>query len=166
MFGQVYQELHAIARQCMRGERRHHTLQATAVVHEVFLQLARARAPGWSEPQHLLAVGARAVRRVLVNHALARRCGRRGGGRRVEALTDAVAPSGLEAADLITLGEALDRLERLDPRQAQVVELRFFGGLSSPEVAHVLGVSLRTVEAEWSLARAWLRRAMARSEGP
>jgi RNA polymerase sigma-70 factor, ECF subfamily len=166
LFEQVYQELHAVARHCMRGERRQHTLQATAVVHEVFLQLVRARTPAWTEPRHLLAVAARAVRRVLINHALARRCGRRGGGRRAEAIADALAPGGLDAAEMISLGEAIDQLERLDPRQAQVVELRFFGGLSSPEVARVLGVSLRTIEAEWALARAWLRRALSRSDTP
>lgn len=162
LFGRIYHELHAIALRCLRGERGAPTLQATALVHEVFLQLANARTR-WVSSTHLLAVAARAIRRVLINHALARRAQRRGGGRPAEPLADdlcaAPATDGLE---LLALGEALERLERLDPRQGQIVELRFFGGLSAQEIARVLGISTRTVEGEWSLARAWLRRCMAR----
>lgn len=163
LFARIYEELHAIAHRCMRGERLAHTLQPTAVVHEVFLQLAKTRAVDWNDHHHLLAVAARAVRRILVNHAVARRTLRRGGGRAVEPL--AAEPwqhNGLPMEDLVTLGEALEELERLDPRQARLVELRFFGGLGTLEIARVLGVSPRTVEGDWSLARAWLRRRMAR----
>jgi len=163
LFARIYEELHAIAHRCMRGERIAHTLQPTAVVHEVFLQLARARTVDWNDHEHLLAVAARAVRRILVNHAVARRTLRRGGGRTIEPLADEPwQPNGLPMEDLVTLGEALEELERLDPRQARLVELRFFGGLGTLEIARVLGVSPRTVEGDWTLARAWLRRRMAR----
>lgn len=162
LFARIYEELHAIARHCMRGERRAHTLQATALVHEVFLQLTRARTTDWSDQRHLLAVAARAIRRILVNHAVARRTQRRGGGREHEPLSaDATQPLGLPPHELIALGEALEELERLDARQARLVDLRFFGGLGTDEIARVLGVSPRTVEGDWSLARAWLRRRMA-----
>ena len=165
LFARVYQELHAIAHRCMRGERSAHTLQATAVVHEVFLQLVRSESARWSDPDHLLAVAARAVRRILVNHALARRTQRRGGGRPHLPFDDsqcvASDPPGLE---WIALGDAIEELERLDPRQARLVELRFFGGLGTAEIARVLGVSPRTVEGDWSLARAWLRRRMAQGD--
>ncbi len=165
LFARIYRELHAIARQCMRGERQQHTLQATALVHEAFLHLVRARDQAWAEPTHLLAVAARAIRRVLVNHAVGKRCVRRGSGRRPQPLGEAAsAPTGLAPLELIALGEALDALDQLDPRQARLVELRFFGGLSTPEIARVLGVSPRTVDSEWSLARAWLRCHMARAD--
>ena len=165
LFAEVYAELHAIARRCLRGEGQGHTLQATALVHEAFLQLARAREQRWSEPVHLLAIAARTIRRTLINHALARRTERRGGGRRQQALPDAPCPNrGADPCDVLALGDALAELERLDPRQGAIVELRFFGGLSVPEVARVLGVSTRTVEGEWSLARAWLRCRMGRDE--
>ncbi len=163
LFARVYEELHAIAHRCMRGERGAHTLQATAVVHEVFLRLVRSEGTKWSDPDHLLAVAARAVRRILVNHALARRSQRRGGGRPHLPFDDTHGvASDLPGYELIALGDALEELERLDPRQARLVELRFFGGLGAAEIARVLGVSLRTVEGDWSLARAWLRRRMAK----
>ena len=163
LFARVYEELHAIAHRCMRGERGAHTLQATAVVHEVFLRLVRSEGTKWSDPDHLLAVAARAVRRILVNHALARRSQRRGGGRPHLPFDDSHGVrSGLPEYELIALGDALEELERHDPRQARLVELRFFGGLGAAEIARVLGVSLRTVEGDWSLARAWLRRRMAK----
>jgi RNA polymerase sigma-70 factor (ECF subfamily) len=162
LFARIYEELHAIAHRCMRGERGEHTLQATAVVHEVFLRLVRSEGTRWSDPDHLLAVAARTVRRILVNHALARRTQRRGGGRPHLPFDDSHGVrSGLPEYELIALGDALEELERLDLRQARLVELRFFGGLGTAEIARVLGVSPRTVEGDWSLARAWLRRRMA-----
>lgn len=163
LFARIYQELHAIAHHCMRGEGRAHTLQATALLHEVFLQLVHAREQAWTGPTHLLAVAARAIRRVLINHAIARRTQRRGGNvARVPLDHELGGSRGLDGFELLALGEALEHLERLDARQGQIVELRFFGGLSTPEIARILGVSPRTVEGEWSLARAWLRRRMSR----
>jgi RNA polymerase sigma-70 factor, ECF subfamily len=164
LFSRVYQELHAVARQCLRHERRDHTLQATALVHEAFLQLTHAAQQPWVEPQHLLALGARAIRRVLVNHARARRSKRRGAGRRPLPLPDMAAPGLVAPIDLLALADALDELEQLDARQAQIIELRFFGGLDTSETARVLGVSSRTIEGEWALARAWLRQRMCSGE--
>jgi RNA polymerase sigma-70 factor (ECF subfamily) len=167
LFGRVYQELHAVAQHCLRGERRGHTLQATALVHEAFLRLAAAEQQPWKDSRHLLALASRAIRRVLVNHAIARRTQRRGGGKPTHVLPDLEVPGeqGLAPIDVLALTEALDELEQLDPRQAQIVELRFFGGLDNPEIARVLEVSVRTVEGEWSLSRAWLRRRLGQ-EGP
>lgn len=168
LFGRVYQELHAVARHCLRGERRDHTLQATALVHEAFLRLAAAEDKPWTDSRHLLALASRAIRRVLVNHAITRRTQRRGGGKPAQSLPELDVPGdpGLAPIDVLALTEALDELEQLDKRQAEIVELRFFGGLDNAEIARVLGVSLRTVEGEWSLSRAWLRRRLGKEATP
>ncbi|MFN9703597.1 MAG: ECF-type sigma factor, partial [Planctomycetota bacterium] len=168
LFGRVYQELHAVARHCLRGERRDHTLLATALVHEAFLRLAAADAPAWQDSGHLLALASRAIRRVLVNHARSRRAQRRGGGKSADLLPalEAKGDAGFASIDVIELTEALDELERLDARQARIVELRFVGGLDNDAIARILGISLRSVEGEWRLSRAWLRRRLAREELP
>lgn len=168
LFGRVYQELHAVARHCLRGERRDHTLQATALVHEAFLRLAATDRKSWQDSGHLLALASRAIRRVLVNHARSRRAQRRGGGKSPEPApaVEATGEPGLAPVDVLELADALDELEQLDARQAQIVELRFFGGLGNAEIARVLGVSLRTVEGEWRLSRAWLRRRLSREDQP
>lgn len=163
LYAQIYEEIRAIARRSMAGERRSHTLQPTALAHEAFLALARVREQGPLEPTHVVALAARAIRRILVNHANARLARRRGSGARGEALDEELhdqlsAPRGADPLELVALNEALDELERVDARQAQLVELRFFGGLAHEEIARIQGVSARTVDADWALARAWLRR--------
>jgi RNA polymerase sigma factor (TIGR02999 family) len=160
----VYDELRALAGHYLGGERAGHTLQPTALVHEAFVRLAQQSRVDWQGRSHFLAVGAQAMRRILIDHARGRGCAKRGGeGRRVplDRLDPAVP---VPPSDLLALGEALERLAELDPRQARVVELRCLGGLNMDEVAGELGVSKRTVEGDWKMARAWLRRAL--REGP
>ena len=158
----VYDELRELARQFLQRERPDHTLQATALVHEVYLRLAGERREGWSGRREFFAVAARTIRRLLINHENARRAVKRGGGRTKVALAvnEPDGCRGADAIDLLALDEALTQLAGLDERQGRIVELRFFAGLSNQEVADVLGVSERTVRAEWSLARAWLRAAL------
>jgi RNA polymerase sigma factor (TIGR02999 family) len=156
----VYPELHRIAAREMRRERRGHTLQPTAVVHEAFLRLVDHAQVGWRDRAHFLGVAARVMRRLLVDHARARdRVKRGGGGTRVELEAAgeraAVTP---RAVDLIALDEALERLARLDAGQARLVELRYFGGLSIEEAAAALGVSTATVGRDSRSARAFLAR--------
>jgi RNA polymerase sigma factor (TIGR02999 family) len=155
----VYDELRAIAAAQMRGERRDHTLQPTALVHEAFLRLSEQRRRHWKERRQFFAVASRLMRQVLVDHARAHRAAKRGGDvTRVEvtSLDALAAPS--EVFDVLALDEALTRLAALQPRLARVVELRFFGGLEVEETAELLGCSPRTVKRDWSLARAWLIR--------
>ncbi len=155
----VYDELRAIAAAQMRGERRDHTLQPTALVHEAFLRLSDQRRRQWKERRQFFAVASRLMRQVLVDHARAHRASKRGGeAARVEvtSLDALAAPS--EVFDVLALDEALTRLAALQPRLARVVELRFFGGLEVEETAELLGCSPRTVKRDWVLARAWLIR--------
>jgi RNA polymerase sigma factor (TIGR02999 family) len=153
----VYDELRAVAHRYFRHERPGHTLQPTAVVHEAYMRLVDASRVEWQGRTHFIAVGAKVMRRVLVDYARARGRARRGGGRQPVPLESAVAPLGLEDVDAVALNEALERLAKLDPRQARIVELRFFGGLSVEDVARTLDVSKRTVEGDWTHAKAWLR---------
>lgn len=152
----LYQELRQLCAQFLAGERRGHTLQATALVHEVYLRLAGGTALPWNGRAHFLAVAARAARRVLTDYARTRGRQKRGGGSaRVSlAVANPIVP-GLDI-DLLALDEALERLERLNERHARVVELRFFGGLTESEAAEVLGRTERTVRSDWDKARAWL----------
>jgi len=153
----VYDELRAIAHKYFREERPDHTLQPTAIVHEAYLRLVDESRIDWQGRTHFRAVCAKVMRRVLIDYARARNRARRGGGQKPVALESAVAPLDLEDLDALELNDALERLAALDSRQARVVELRFFGGLSVEEVAKTLGVSKRTVESEWTHAKAWLR---------
>lgn len=164
---QVYLELRRQATLAMRGERREHTLQATALVHEVYLRLARQRNVRWQSRSQFFRVTSQLMRRILVDHARARLTRKRGAGADVAALTDAgavlvVASESANAAtlDVLALDRALTELAALDPRQARLVELRFFAGLGIEETATTLGVSPATVKREWRVARAWLRRAL------
>ena len=154
----VYGELRRVAAQHMRRERPDHTLQATALVHEAFLRLTGGASPAWEDRAHFFKAAARIMRHVLVDHARARGYAKRGGGGLRISIEDGAAAvlAAERAPDLVALDEALDRLERLDPRQHQVVELRFFGGLSVEETAEALGVSAITVKRDWRSARAWL----------
>ncbi len=160
----LYDELHRIACRLMSGESPGHTLQATAVAHEAYLRLVDQPRVEWRGRTHFLAVAAMAMRRVLVDHARGRRRLKRGGTWRRVTLHGALHRGGdtLDHASLLDLHDALDRLAAHDPRPARVVELRFFGGLKMDEVAQALGISKRTVEGDWTHARAWLRRELSR----
>ena len=153
MTERVYDELRAIARRRLAGERRNHTLQATALVHEALLRL---RDESQSDPRRFYAAAATAMRRILVEHARARGAAKRGGDR--QRLDDGVLDlrAAPDAAGTEELTEALDRLAGVDPRAAEVVDLRFFAGLSFKEIAELLAVSERTVLRDWSWARTWL----------
>ena len=161
LFPVIYGELRRVAGRYLGRERRNHTLQPTALVHEAWLRLRKDRAVEWQGRTHGLALGAQAMRRLLVDHGRHQKRDKRGGGATPVSLDDLVkagATGAIPVEDLLTLEAALTRLEALDPRAAQVVILRFFSGMSSPEVAEHLGVSVRTVESDWSHARAWLNR--------
>ncbi|MFQ5655061.1 MAG: sigma-70 family RNA polymerase sigma factor [Planctomycetota bacterium] len=153
----IYDELRRIARRYFHREQVGHTLQPTALVHEAYLKLVNHHNVEFQSRRHFVAVAARAMRQVLVNHAEHRRAAKRGGGwGRVE-LDDTLSLYEDRSVDLLELDEALDRLAGLDEKQAKLVELRFFGGLTVEETARVLGLSRRTAEREWTMARAWLR---------
>ena len=155
----VYAELRALADQFFRHERPNHTLQPTALVHEAYVRLVNPSETEWTGRAHFFAAAANAMRRILINHAEARNAIKRGGNHhRITLSDDTPAADGLSDVDLLALNEALDDLEALDPRQCRIVELRFFSGLSVEQVARVLDVSTRLIEAEWHMARAWLYR--------
>lgn len=161
----VYAELRVLAEHYLRGERPGHTLQATALVHEAYLRLIDREDQSWQGRTHFLAVGARAMRNLLIDHARARGRLKRGGGLMRVTLAEPIAAgpgSALEPEELLALDRALEGLAELDERAARVVELRFFAGLKVAEVAELLGVSKRTVEEDWVHARTWLKREMAR----
>jgi RNA polymerase sigma factor (TIGR02999 family) len=153
----VYDELRGLARRYLRSERRGHTLQTTALANEAYLRLAGREKIPWQDRAHFFAAAAREIRRILVDHARGKRRQKRGGGWQRVPLEGSALFERSSAVDLIALDEALDELQRLSSRQAQIVELKFFGGLTMPEIAEVLDVSLRTVEGDWSMARSWLR---------
>lgn len=160
----VYGELRRQAARQLRNQPAGHTLQATALVHEAYLRLVDRPHAEWQGRAHFFGVAARAMRSILVDHARARRAAKRGGQARRLTLgaADAVGDRVPESeVDVLALDEALTRLAELDPRQAQVVELRYFAGSSIEETAHVLGISHATVEREWRTARLWLRRELA-----
>ena len=153
----VYDELRALAESYLQRERPSITLQATALVHEAYLRLVNQDEAQWQGRAHFFAVAAQAIRRILVDHARAHRSRKRGGDWQRVQLEDDLAASPERELDLLALDGALEKLAQLDQRQARIIELRFFGGLSLREVAEVLGVSPRTVDGDWSMARAWLR---------
>jgi RNA polymerase sigma factor (TIGR02999 family) len=159
----LYQQLRQVARHHLRGEREGHTLQTTALVHEAYLRLVGADALEVRDHCHFLALASRLMRQVLVDHARARLAAKRSGGIKVT-LTAALALSDQPAVDLLAIDEALTRLSLLDPQQCQVVELRFFGGLSIDETSEALSISAATVKRDWTTARAWLRRELDRVE--
>jgi len=158
----VYDEFRALAARYLRRERSDHTLQPTALVHEAYLKLIDQTRVNWQGRTHFFAVGAQIIRRILVDHARQHNRQKRGGGAGRVVLDDAVALAPQREEEVLALDEALEKLATLDSRQAQVVEMRFFGGLSVEEVAKVLGVSKRTVEGDWTMARAWLLRELTR----
>jgi RNA polymerase sigma factor (TIGR02999 family) len=162
MFVVVYNELRQLAARKLRGERDDHTLSTTALVHEAWLELNKLNRIKWQNHGHFLAVAAQAMRRILIDYAVARRRQKRGGGQVVVSLDDgdALAIAHDRADELVELEEALGRLQRINERQARVVECRFFGGMSVEETADALNVSPATVKREWAIARAWLNREM------
>lgn len=153
----VYDELRRIAADYLHRERADHTLQPTAIVHEAYLRLVNQQSAGWNDRTQFFAVAAKIMRRILVDHARSRRAAKRGGGRRRTEFDDAFAVFEERAIDLVALDEVLNRLAEVDERKSRVVELRFFGGLSVEETSRVLNVPLRTVERDWTFAKAWLR---------
>ena len=159
----VYGELHVLAVHAMRREQDGHTLRPTALLHEAFLRLVGQQNAAWQSRSHFYGIAANAMRRILVDHARRRRAAKRDGGLRVTLDDSAAAVAGGDASalDLIALDEALSRLGALDPRQARVVELRFFAGLEVEETARALGISPATVKRDWTFARAFLQRELA-----
>jgi len=153
----VYADLRAQAEAYFRSQRDNHTLQPTALVHEAYLRLMGNADLEWEGRSHFLAVAAMAMRNVLADHARRRRAEKRGGAWDRVTLTGLGSDAGERAIDALDLDEALQALARIDERQARIVELRFYGGLTVEEVAHVLEVSSRTIALDWRMARAWLR---------
>jgi len=152
----VYGELRRLAGLYMRGERPGHTLQATALVHEAYLRLVGYEDVDWQNRAHFFGVAANLMRRILVDHARAKQAKKRGGGDQKVSLDQAVLVRPEAPEQFLALDEALERLAKRDPRQARIVELRYFGGLSEEETAEVLEISVRTVKRDWNVARAWL----------
>jgi RNA polymerase sigma factor (TIGR02999 family) len=161
----VYPELREIARRCLNRERVDHTIQATAPVHEAYMRLVDIHHVQWQDRVHFFAVGARVMRRVLVDYARARDCAKRVGALRRTTLDEALFLSTEPDPMVICLHEALERLADLGPRKAKVVEMRYFGGLTAEEIAMVLHLSPQSVNRDWSLAKAWLVREMNREKG-
>ncbi len=157
----VYDELRGLAAAYLRHERPNHTLQPTAVVNEAFLRMVDQRKTDWKSRAHFMAVGASMIRRVLIDHARATNAAKRGGSW-TRVTLDQPLDGTEDHVEVIALDDALRKLEGVDHRQARVVELRFFGGLGTQEVAHLLEVSPRTVESDWAMAKAWLRRELSR----
>jgi len=158
----VYDELRMLAEKLFRGKRSGQTLQPTALVHEAYLRLVDQERSDWKDRAHFVAVAAKAMRRILIDHFRARAASKRGGGWKKVTLSAVDVATPAPEVDFLALEEALTRLAALDERQIKVVELRYFGGLSVEEVAEVLGLSKTTVEGEWRAARAWLGRELRR----
>lgn len=159
----VYDELHRQAASFLRRERSDHTLQATALIHETYLKLIDQRDVNWESRTHFFAIAASLMRRILVDHARAKKRDKRGGGAINLTLDEAALFVGKErSVDLIALDEALNRLENFDEQQARIVELRYFGGLKLEETAAALKISRTTVATDWAMAKAWLHRELTR----
>ena len=155
----VYNELRLVARRYLRRERRAHTLQTEALVHEAYLRLLDGRPVPTENRAHFIAIAARLMRQILVDYARSHQAAKRGGGQRVE-LTLAMEPVQTPPAEVIAVDDALNALAKLDLQQSQIVELRFFGGLTIEEAAEALDISPATVKRDWAMARAWLSREM------
>jgi RNA polymerase sigma-70 factor, ECF subfamily len=160
MLPRVYEELRQLAGNYLRRERADHTLQPTALVHEAYLRLVDQRSVDWNNRAQFLAIAARMMRRILVNHAVARHTAKRGGHSAHVSLDAALDVLDKQAVSAVEVNRALQELEALDPRQAQIAELRFFGGLTVAETADVLSISPATVKREWNVAKLWLEREM------
>jgi RNA polymerase sigma factor (TIGR02999 family) len=160
LVGLVYAPLRAIAERHLHHERDGHTLQPTALVNELYLRLVEQRQVEWNDRSHFFAVAAQVMRRILVDHARRRKSDKRGGGVVPLTIGAALDVAASENFDVVALDTALEQLTMIFPQQAKIVELRFYGGLTIDETAETLGISAATVSREWTMARAWLRRAM------
>jgi RNA polymerase sigma factor (TIGR02999 family) len=160
----VYPELRKIAQGCLSGERPGHTIQATALVHEAYLRLIDIQQVHWRDRAHFFAFSARMMRRILVDYARARHASKRGGEFPPVDFKEALVVSSELGPELVRIDEALNDLAQFDSRKAQVVEMRYFGGLTADEIASVLNISRQSVNRDWSLAKAWLARVMTRQE--
>jgi RNA polymerase sigma factor (TIGR02999 family) len=158
----VYGELRRIAAYHLRDERSAHTLQPTALVHEAYMRLAMRSEIYVRDRAHFVALAAQVMRHILVDHARARHRGKRGGGRTMVALDEALVVAEQREADLVALDDALTELSRMSARQGRIVELRFFGGLSIEEIAETLDIAVARVRSDWTIARTWLRRELSR----
>ncbi len=156
----VYDELRRIARRCLAGQRNDHTLQPTALVHEAYLRLIHRDSVDWQNRIHFFALAAQMMRQILVDHARKQAAAKRGGNAVTLVLDEASAISKATNLDLLALDDAMKQLASLDPRQCQIVELRFFGGLSIEETAQVVKISPATTKREWTTARLWLHHVM------
>lgn len=161
LFHMVYGELHGLAEGYMRRERADHTLQPTMLVHDAFMRLIDQSDVTWDDRGHFYALAARCMRQLLVDHARRKNAAKRGGGWDRILLSDILGSEGLTTENMLELDDALSRLAKRDDRAAQVVELRFFGGMSLADAAKFLGVARSTAESDWSFARAWLGRELA-----
>lgn len=157
----VYNELKRLAAHYLRQERPDHTLQTTALVHEAYLRLVNQQNVDWKNRAQFLGVAAEMMRRILVNHARDRAADKRGGGAERVSLSFAIESGRQIDIDLISLDDALTELSKMDPRKSQVIEMKFFGGMTTEETAEILKVSTATIERDWTVARAWLYRAVA-----
>ena len=160
LVGLVYAPLRDIAQRHLQRERGDHTLQPTALVNELYLRLVDQRRVEWNDRAHFFAVAAQVMRRILVDHARRRNSDKRGGGVAPLTIDAALDVAAAQQLDIVALDTALESLAAVDPQQARIVELRFYGGLTIEETARALGISAATVSREWTMARAWLRRAM------
>ena len=156
----IYQELHRLAAACMRRERSEHTLQPTALVNEAYIRLVGQHDVQWQNRSHFYGIASQVMRRVLLDYARKRRSSKRGGEQKKVEFNENLLASDQQLEAALAVDECLQRLERIDPQQSRVVELRFFGGLNVEETADVLGISTATVKREWQFAKAWLQREM------
>ena len=159
----VYKQLHGLAHRHLRRERPNHTLQTTALVNEIYILLAGQRRLDWKDKGHFFSVCAHLLRRILVDYARHKNRAKRGGGLPPIDLESAPIMSAERSAQVVLLDEALNRLEHIDQRKHKIIELRYFGGLTTDQIADLMGISPRTVMRDWQLAKAWLRREMSTS---
>jgi RNA polymerase sigma-70 factor (ECF subfamily) len=164
LFPLVQPELHRLAHYYMSRERAGHTLQTTAILNEAYLRLVEKKQPPWQNRTHFVAAAAQLMRRIMVDHARERHSLKRGGGALRVTLDEAAWVTETRSEELLALDEALEKLAVQDPRKSQIVELRYFGGLTVEETAEFLKLSPRTVEREWTMAKAWLYRALTEEE--
>lgn len=165
LIADVYDELRGLARHYLADETRRHTLQPTALVHEAYLKLSEQDRANWQDKSHFFAVAAQAMRRILVDHARRRKAKKRGGMRRAASLEESLVVSMDRAKSILAVDDLIERLQALDRRQAQLLEMRVFGGMTVEEAAAALQISKRTAEREWTMIRSWLRRELGGTSG-